>query len=261
MSSAKTLTTSEIIHAYGVDCEESEQAKILATMAFTPVNSLFDKFAIMHWLMSLGVPFASRSSTICNHWKMMSNGTFNYITVLDGVNKLTGQPRIGFKPYRRHPIQNQIEEFEMWLNFVKPESSSAFGDFRRFEVWDKNQQQRYKYFMMVRSDGSVVVHSGMDIAHTGIDIFDSIHWLKDNLCYSAELYQQNEQEHVAVPRFVTRRPSSLAESMRVAIQPHAFNIPQEYFIQAMPGAATVSVDLPQSTPEESDEIVESESNA
>ncbi len=207
MHCAKALTTGEIAEAYGINCEYSKQDEAVSFATFREISPDFDKYAIIHWLMCLGTGFSSRPASLFDHWSSVANSVFNYMTVLKSLNQTGDQPQIGFKPHRRHPIQMQIDDIETWLPFIRPENTSQFGLIRKIEVWDKNRQARHKYTMLIRDNGRVETVIGKDVTHTGVDIFDSVHWLKDNLPYSTEPFCQELEQ----PRIVFRQQRSIAE--------------------------------------------------
>ena len=101
----------------------------------------------------------------------------------------------------------QIDEIETWLPFIRPENTSSFGLVKKVEVWDKNRQARHKYTMLIRDNGRVETVRGADIAHTGVDIFDSVHWLKDNLPYCTEPFGQEPEQ----PRITFRSQRQISE--------------------------------------------------
>lgn len=191
---AKALKSEDILDAYGInDLRGVTPGELLAKTQYQPVNPEFDKFAAIHWMMTLEIPLSKRDPDIFETWKSVCNGLFSYMAII-GMAAKNGQAKIAFKPFKRHPIPGQVDEIEEWLPFIRPMDTLARQRAKLIEVWDRHHQQRYRYVMWMLHDGSVDITTNSERAFHAQDAFDAVHWLKDNVYYSVDQYSPAQSQ-------------------------------------------------------------------
>jgi len=180
------MNSSEIVKEYNVIMPgqqflfKDDDATLRRTR-FKSIDPVFDKEAIIHWWMNVYTPTncIETSQEVYSSWHCAVHANFKYIGIA-GYNCGTLQSAIRFAAYKKDPIEEQLEELQMWLPHIRPSvDENGRGDrkAKHVSILERTLSQYACYSMSVYNDNEITVNSLAYGSHNVLKKFDNLKYV------------------------------------------------------------------------------------